>query len=80
MFTGPEGDVEGEGKEERRAIIRCKMRKDETTEKRYCWKLLVKGRGNDKIRGIRWLSKTLDYAMYIHRARIANRLPRTTGS
>lgn len=43
--------------------------------------LLAKGRGNDKIRGIRWLSKTtLDYGMYIHRARIANRLPRTTGS
>lgn len=54
MFTGPKGDVEGEEKGRRGGrLLDVEMRRDEMTEERSRWKLLLaKGKGNDKIRGI----------------------------
>lgn len=80
MFTGPKGDVEGEEKGRRGGrLLDVEMRRDEMTEERSHWKLLL-AKGMIRFEELVVIKEDTRLRQVYTRARIANRLPRTTGS
>lgn len=80
MFTGPKGDVEGEEKGRRGGrLLDVEMRRDEMTEERSRWKLLL-AKGMIRFEELVVIKEDTRLRQVYTRARIANRLPRTAGS